>query len=75
MIETVSASAKAMPSHLSDGEEVYGHLGSISPAGPRTVAALIGSRAVLLPADLKLPEGRVFVVRIGNEHSVWEAEV
>jgi len=75
MCETVSTSAKALPSHLSDGEEVYGHLGSISPAGPGTVAVIIGSRSVLLPADLKLPKGRVFVVRIGNEHFAREAGI
>jgi hypothetical protein len=75
MIETASASAKTRPSHLSDGEEVYGPLGSRSPAGPGTVAALIGSRSVLLPADLKLPEGQVFVVRIGNEHFARGAEI
>lgn len=69
MIDACTAT-KALPSHLSDGEEVYGALGQISPAGPDTVSALIGSRAVLLPSSLKLPSGHIFVLRLGDEHYV-----
>jgi hypothetical protein len=66
----VSVPKNNFPSHLSDGEEVYGVLGPVSWAGPDTVSALIGSRAVLLPVSLKLPEGHIFVLRLGDEHFV-----
>jgi hypothetical protein len=73
MINAVSASRNNFPSHLSDGEEVYGILGPVSQVGPDMVSALIGSRAVLLPASLELPEGHIFVLRLGNEHYVRRA--
>lgn len=72
MIDACTATNN-FPSHLSDGEEVGGVLGQISPAGPDTMSALIGSRAVLLPSSLRLPEGHIFVLRLGDEHYVRQA--
>jgi hypothetical protein len=65
-----STSTRTLSHHLSEGEEVYGPLGAISPAGLGNVLAMIGSRAVLLPDDLPLPEGQIFVLRLDDQFYV-----
>lgn len=70
-MDNVFTNTKTFPlsaRHLNDGEEVYGDLGPIVPAGEGTVSAFIGSMAVLLPASLKLPSGHIFVLRLDGEH-------
>lgn len=61
------------PTHLNNCEEVYGDLGEVVPVDEDTVSALIGPRAILLPASLKLPpSGHIGVLRIDGEHYVRE---
>ena len=56
------------PKHLSNGEEIFGLIGSIRPVDDETVVAIIGNREILLPASLKLPVSRqVFVLHLDGE--------
>jgi hypothetical protein len=68
-----SCTKALMAQHLSEGEEVWGLLGPIVRVDPDTVSAIIGSRTVLLPVNLDLSPGQVFVARFGDDHFVWRA--
>lgn len=69
MIQSACASSNIiLPTHLSNGEEVFGLIGSIRPVDDETVVAIIGNREILLPASLKLPVSRqVFVLHLDAE--------
>jgi hypothetical protein len=69
MIQSACASSNILlPTHLNNGEEVFGLIGSIRPVDDETVVAIIGNREILLPARLKLPVSRqVFVLHLDGE--------
>lgn len=62
----------ASPAHLSEGEEVYGCLGNIRTYDEHNVIAQIGSRQIILPANIRLPAGagQIFVLKLGGMHLV-----
>ena len=69
MIQSACASTNILlQTHLRNGEEIYGLIGSIRPVDDETIVAIIGNREILLPASLKLPVSRqVFVLHLDGE--------
>ncbi len=72
--ESIAAIRQSKPSHIEEGEEVYGRLDSIIPLDSETIIAQIGKRAVYLPSGLgsELPIGqRISILRLDTDDAEY----
>ena len=68
--DSISASDSFQPIQMQDCCEIYGTLHSVKAFDNETVIAQIGQRDVILPANLELPEGQIFVLYLDGKYYV-----